>query len=180
MFRWDNRLKRKLLTTLVLLFIAALLYLFITPDYRQGEPSLTGTTAPNFALTVDGKPMHLADFRGKVVFLNFWFASCPPCIEEADSLVALQDRIAPLGGTVVGVSVDDTQELYEQFLAEHHVNYPNFRDVTKKIPAAYGTVMYPDTYIIDRQGRIVRKLIGAQDWLSPQMSDSVNHILAQK
>lgn len=180
MFRRNNRLKRKLLTTLVLLFIAGLLYLFIAPDYRQGEPSLNGKQAPNFALTVDGKPMHLSDFRGKVVFLNFWFASCPPCVEEADSLVALQKRIEPLGGTVVGISVDDTDQLFQEFLQQHRVNYPNFRDTTKKIPATYGTVMYPDTYIIDRQGRIVRKLIGAQDWLSPQMSDSIDHILAQK
>ena len=105
--RLDNGLKRKLITALVLVFIAGLLYLFATPDYRQGEPSLTGKTAPDFALTLDGKPAHLSDFRGKVVFLNFWATWCPPCVEEAPSLEKLQTRIAPLGGTVVGVSVDD-------------------------------------------------------------------------
>jgi cytochrome c biogenesis protein CcmG, thiol:disulfide interchange protein DsbE len=173
-------LKRKLVTGLVLAFIAALLYLFITPDYRQGEASINGQTAPDFALVLNGKPAHLSDLRGKVVFLNFWATWCPPCIEEAPSLNQLQARIAPLGGTVLGVSVDDSQELYEEFLARYGLTYPNFRDTTKKIPLMYGTVMYPDTYIIDRKGRLVRKIIGAQDWTSPQMSDSIDHILAQR
>jgi cytochrome c biogenesis protein CcmG/thiol:disulfide interchange protein DsbE len=178
--RSDSRLKRKLLTVLVLAFIAALLYLFITPDYRQGEASINGTKAPDFPLVLNGKPAHLSDLRGKVVFLNFWATWCPPCIEEADSLVQLQSHIAPLGGTVLGVSVDDNPDLYEAFLKEHNITYPNLRDTTKKIPLMYGTVMYPDTYIIDRNGKLVRKIIGAQDWTSPQMLDSVDHILAQK
>jgi cytochrome c biogenesis protein CcmG/thiol:disulfide interchange protein DsbE len=178
--RLDSALNRKLTTALVLLFIAGLLYLFITPDYRQGEPSLTGKTAPNFALTVDGKPAHLSDFRGKVVFLNFWATWGPPCVEEAASLEQLQKRIAPLGGTVLGVSVDDSQSQYESFLRAYNITYPNFRDTTKMIPKTYGTVMYPDTYIIDRNGKLVRKIIGAQDWTSPQMTDSINAILAQR
>jgi cytochrome c biogenesis protein CcmG, thiol:disulfide interchange protein DsbE len=173
-------LKRKLTTALVLAFIAGLLYLFITPDYRQGEPSINGEKAPDFALTLNGKPAHLSDFRGKVVFLNFWATWCPPCVEEAPSLMELQTRIAPLGGTVLGVSVDDSADLYDAFLKQHGITYPNFRDPTKKIPLMYGTVMYPDTYIIDRQGRLVRKIIGAQDWNSPQMTDSINAILSQK
>jgi cytochrome c biogenesis protein CcmG, thiol:disulfide interchange protein DsbE len=177
--RLDAPLKRTLSTTAVLLFIAGLLYLFITPDYRQGEPSLTGKSAPDFAITAGDKTVHLSDFRGKVVFLNFWATWCPPCVEEAASLEQLQKRIAPLGGTVLGVSVDDNQSQFEEFLQQYGVTYPNFRDTTKKIPLLYGTVMYPDTYIIDRDGKLVRKIIGAQDWTSPQMTDSINAILAQ-
>ncbi len=176
----DRGLKRKLITGLVLVFIAGLLYLFATPDYRQGEPSLTGKTASDFALTLNGKPAHLSDFRGKVVFLNFWATWCPPCVEEAPSLNQLQARIAPLGGTVLGVSVDDNNDAYEAFIQHYGLTYPNFRDTTKKIPAIYGTTMYPDTYIIDRRGKLVRKIIGAQDWTSPQMTDSINAILAQR
>jgi cytochrome c biogenesis protein CcmG/thiol:disulfide interchange protein DsbE len=177
--RLDTASKRNLSTGLVVLFIAGLLYLFITPDYRQGEPSPTGKSAPDFALTVDGKSMHLSDFRGKIVFLNFWATWCPPCVEEAASLEQLQKRIAPLGGTVLGVSVDDSQSQYESFLRQYGLTYPNFRDTTKRIPKSYGTVMYPDTYIIGRDGKLVRKIIGAQDWTSPQMTDSINAILAQ-
>ena len=101
----DGGLKRKLKTGLVLAFIAGLLVLFAHPDYRQGEPSLRGTTPKDFPLTLDGKPTRLSDFRGKVVLLNFWASWCQPCVEEAPSLNPLQQRIAPLGGTVLGINV---------------------------------------------------------------------------
>ena len=92
--------------------------LFARPDYRQGEPSLRGSTPKDFPLTLDGKPTQLSDLRGKVVLLNFWASWCQPCIEEAPSLNALQQRIAPLGGTVLGVNVgvDDEEAAYENFL----------------------------------------------------------------
>jgi cytochrome c biogenesis protein CcmG/thiol:disulfide interchange protein DsbE len=173
-------LKRNLLTGLVLAFIAGLLYLFAAPDYRQGEASLRGKTAPDFAFTLDGKPAHLSDLHGKVVLVNFWATWCPPCVEEAASLNALQQRIAPLGGTVLGVSVDDDADAYAGFLKEYGLTYPNYRDTTKQIPLKFGTKMYPDTYVIDRSGKFVRKIIGAQDWNSPQMVESLEAVLKQK
>ena len=95
-------MKRKLNTAIVLIFIGSLLYMFARADYRQGEPSLRGQPEKDFALTLDGKPARLSDFRGRVVVLNFWATWCPPCVEETPSLNALQRRIAPLGGTVLG------------------------------------------------------------------------------
>ncbi len=178
--RLDIGLKRNLVTGLVLAFIAGLLYLFAAPDYRQGEASLRGKTAPDFALTLNGKPAHLSDLRGKVVLVNFWATWCPPCVEEAASLNALQQRIAALGGTVLGVSVDDDPDAYEAFLKANGLSYPNYRDTTKQIPLQFGTKMYPDTYVIDRDGKFVRKIIGAQDWTSPQMMESLEAVLKQK
>ena len=142
--------------------------------------ALAGKPAPDLKFKdLNGKDVALSDLKGKVVFLNFWATWCPPCVEEAASLEALQKHIAPLGGTVLGVSIDDSQPAYEDFLKQYGLTYPTFRDTTKKIPLTYGTVMYPDTYIIDRQGKLVRKIIGAQDWTSPQMTASVDAILAQ-
>ncbi len=178
--RLDNGLKRNLVTGLVLAFIVALLYLFAAPDYRQGEASLRGKAAPDFALTLNGKPAHLSDLRGKVVLVNFWATWCPPCVEEAASLNALQQKIAPMGGTVLGVSVDDDPAAFEDFLKAYGLTYPNFRDTTKQIPLEFGTKMYPDTYVIDRNGKFVRKIIGAQDWTSPQMMESLEAILQEK
>lgn len=173
-------MKRNLKTGLVVAFIAGLLILFIRPNYRQGTPSLRGTPAIDFPFTLDGKPARLSDFRGKVVLLNFWATWCPPCVDEADSLVALQKVIQPLGGTVFGVSQDDDVSAYNQFLAAHHVNYPNYREASGKIPRQYGTVMIPETYVIDRQGKIERKIVGAQDWTNPEMLAYLKSVLAQK
>ncbi len=174
------RLKRNLKTGAALAFIAALIILFVHPSYRNGTPSLHGQTAKNFDLTIDGRATQLADLRGKVVLLNFWFSSCPPCVEEAPSLDALQKKIAPLGGTVLGVSVDDNQDAYEQFLKTYNVDYPTYRDPSKQIPLSYGTTMYPETYVINRDGRIDSKIVGPQDWTSPAMMAYLDSLLRVK
>ncbi|MGH9691882.1 MAG: TlpA family protein disulfide reductase [Candidatus Acidiferrales bacterium] len=173
-------MKRKLKTALVLAFIAGLVALFIYPDYRQGEASMRGRPAKNFELTLNGKPEQISDFRGKVVVLNFWATWCPPCVEETPSLIQLQKRIAPLGGTVLGVSLDDDQSAYLNFLKTYKIAFPTYRDPTKQSAIDYGTTMYPETYIINRQGRIDRKIIGPQDWTSPRMLAYMDSILNDK
>lgn len=178
--RLDKGLKRKLNTGAVLAFIAGLIFLFARSDYRQGEPSLRGTPAKDFAFTLDGKPAHLSDLRGKVVLLNFWATWCPPCVDETQSLNQLQRRIAPLGGTVLGISVDEDQQAYENFLKTYNISFPTYRDPSKQIPLSYGTTMYPDTYIINRSGRLDRKIVGAQDWTGPDLSAYVNSVLNEK
>ena len=176
----DNGLKRKLKTGLVLAFIAGLLVLFAMPDYRQGEASLRGRPAKDFQITLDGKAERLADFRGKVVVLNFWASWCPPCVDEAPALNALQRRIEPLGGTVLGISEDEDPGAFDDFLRMYSVDFPTYRDPTKLIKVSYGTQMIPETYVIDRNGRIDRKIVGAQDWTSPAMTSYLDSLLAGK
>ncbi len=173
-------MKRKLKTGAALAFIAALIVLFVHPSYRNGTPSLHGQAAKNFSLTIGGKPTQLADLRGKVILLNFWASWCQPCVDEAPSLDALQKKIAPLGGTVLGISVDDDPAAYEQFLKTYNVDFPTFRDPSKQIPLSYGTTMYPETYVIDRNGKIDSKIIGPQDWTSPAMMAYLESVLRKK
>jgi len=148
----------------MLLAIGGVLWLFFMPLYRQGEPAMTGKNAPAFSFAMNGKPMQLSDLRGKVVVLNFWFSTCPPCIEEAAALNRLHTQISPQGGMVLGVDVNDSEADYQRFLREHSVNFPTFLEPDDKIHLAYGSTVFPETYIIDRSGRIARKVIGPQDW----------------
>jgi len=178
--RLDKGLKRKLNTGLVLAFLTGLLVLFAHPDYRQGEPSLRGSTPKDFSFTLDGKPTKLSDLRGKVVLVNFWATWCPPCVEETPSLNELQRRIAPRGGVVLGVSEDDDQQAYAEFLKTYQIRFPTFRDTTKQIPAQYGTSLYPDTYVIERNGRLDRKIVGPQDWTSSEMTVYLDSLLDAK
>lgn len=143
----DGGLKRKLLTGLALAFIVGLLVKFARPDYRQREPRLTGRPAKDFTFSLNGKEEHLSDWPGKVVLLNFWATWCPPCVEEVASLNRLQHQIASRGGVVFGVSVDDDETAYEQFLKQHAIAYLNYRDANKKIAEGYGTSVCPETYI---------------------------------
>lgn len=174
-----SSLKRKLLSGLALAAAAALLLLVASPYSRQGERSRIGSTAENFAFELNGKPARLSDLRGKVVVLNFWATWCPPCVEEMPALNRLHQQILPSGGMVLGVSVDDDEAKYQKFLQDHQIAFPNYRDPTKNISASYGSFMFPETYIIDRDGKIARKIIGPQVWDSPEMIAYLKRLAAQ-
>ena len=174
-----QRLKNRILSGAVLLGVLLLIFVFASPSYRQGERGIAGKTAPDFSLTLDGKPATLSTLRGKVVVLNFWATWCPPCLEETPSLNRLQTNIAPLGGVVLGVSVDDNQAAYENFLRDQHVLFPTFRDTSKSINVNYGTTVFPETYIIGRDGRMLRKIIGPQDWDSDDLLGYLRSLLSQ-
>jgi cytochrome c biogenesis protein CcmG/thiol:disulfide interchange protein DsbE len=174
----DTTLKHKILGPIALIFVAAVLYAFAAPSYRQGEPSLAGRKATDFDMQITGAS-HLSDLHGKVVVLNFWASWCPPCLEETQSLNTLQQAIGPKGGVVLGISVDEDKDAYQKFLGDNHVIFPTYRDASKKTATDYGTSMYPETYLIDRQGRLARKIVGPQDWQSPEIAHSIDILLSQ-
>lgn len=172
----------------VMAFIALAFVIFARPMYRQGEPTVAGKRAEDFATDIDGKPGRLSDLRGKVVVLNFWATWCPPCVEETPSLNKLQGYIEPRNALVLGVSVDEDPDAYQKFLKDQGVIFPTFRDLSvhrdystnrliAPIANGYGTAMYPDTYVIDRQGKILRKFYGPQQWDSPEMLAYFDSIL---
>jgi cytochrome c biogenesis protein CcmG/thiol:disulfide interchange protein DsbE len=162
-------LLRRLLAWTAVALAAAILVLFAMPSYRQGEASVAGKPAQDFSLTLAGKSEHLSGLKGKMVVLNFWATWCPPCVEETPSLNRLQKYIDSRGGMVLGVSVDEDGAAYDKFLKDQSVIFPTYRDATKKSAADYGTTIYPETYVIDRHGKIARKFVGAQQWDSPEM-----------
>jgi cytochrome c biogenesis protein CcmG/thiol:disulfide interchange protein DsbE len=172
-------LVRRLLAWTAVAIAAAILVLFAMPSYRQGEASIAGKPAQDFPLTLAGKSERLSDLKGKLVVLNFWATWCPPCVEETPSLNRLQKYIDSRGGMVLGVSVDEDGAAYEKFLKDQSVSFSTYRDATKKSAADYGTTIYPETYIIDRHGKIARKFIGAQQWDSPAILAYFDAILGQ-
>jgi cytochrome c biogenesis protein CcmG, thiol:disulfide interchange protein DsbE len=159
-------------------FVLALVA-FIMPTYRQGEPSVGGKKAEDFALTLGGRPAHLSDLKGKVIVLNFWASYCGSCVEELPSLDHLQQRITSRGGVVLGISIDEDPAAYEKFLIEHPVAFSTYYEPTKRVSLAYGTSMIPETYVIDRQGRLARKIIGPQRWDSEEMLGYFETALSQ-
>lgn len=162
----------------------ALVVAFAMPTFRQGETSIAGKPERDFSMQLNGKETRLSDLRGKVVILNFWASWCPPCVAETPSLNSLQKYVAPRGGMVLGVSIDDDPAAYQKFLKDQGVDFATWRDpsaVDRSSPVAmsYGTSMIPETYVIDRHGRIARKLIGPQQWDSPEMLAYFDAMLGQ-
>ena len=133
------------------------------------DRSHKGQAAPALTFTgPDGAPVTLAAFRGKPVLLNLWATWCAPCVEELPSLLAMQRAHPEIA--VVAVSADQDDEVYRRFLKQHQVDVLTVRDADQKVNAMYGTVQIPETYVIDRQGVMRRKFIGAQDWTGPEIT----------
>jgi cytochrome c biogenesis protein CcmG, thiol:disulfide interchange protein DsbE len=151
-------LSRALLILLVGAFLFAVLW-------SGSAAPIIGQTAPDFRLPdLNGNPVQLSDYRGQVVVLNFWATWCPPCIEEMPSLVRFQEEFAASGVVVMAVSVDDDEQALRRFVAEHNLNFVVARDAGRRVAATYHTFKYPETFILDRQGRLVQKVIGPADW----------------
>jgi peroxiredoxin len=142
-------------------------FLLLAGCNRGDHPQHIVKPAPDFSVTDGGQTVNLAQYRGKVVVLNFWATWCAPCLEEIPSLNALQKRMP--GVVVLAVSVDQDAEAYRQFLAEHQIDFLTIRDGSQHTNQLYGTVQFPETYIIDGHGRIRRKFISSQDWTSPEI-----------
>jgi len=106
--------------------------------------------------------------------LNLWATYCAPCVEELPSLLALQQKMPQLA--VVAVSTDQDDAVYRKFLIKHNVDVLTVRDAEQKVNQMYGTVMIPETYIIDRQGVLRRKFIGAQDWTNADIVEYLNKL----
>jgi thiol-disulfide isomerase/thioredoxin len=175
---------RKIAAWGVVVAALAVLLLFAMPSYRQGEASIAGKTAQDFPLDIAGKPGHLTDLKGKVVVLNFWATWCPPCVEETPALNHLQKYIKSRNGIILGVAADEDHAVYERFLRDQGVVFLTYRDPLTKdnhspIAQSYGTSMYPETYVIDRHGKIARKFIGFQQWDSPDMLAYFDTLLGQ-
>lgn len=97
----------------------------------------------------------LASYRGQVVVLNFWASWCEPCHEEAPRLERLQRRLARHRATVLGVTYKDAASDSLGFVAQYHLTYPSLRDPSGEFAHAFGTDALPESFVLDREGRVV-------------------------
>jgi peroxiredoxin len=148
----------------------------LTGCYSGGRPSRIGANAPDFTVRDSDHTITLSQFRGQVVVLNFWGTFCPPCVEETPSMVSMQARLKNKGVVVLGVSIDEDDAAYHKFLKDFNVNMVTVRDGAQKVSSLYGTFGWPETYVIDRNGVIRRKFIGAVDWSSPEITDYLSKL----
>jgi cytochrome c biogenesis protein CcmG/thiol:disulfide interchange protein DsbE len=166
----------RIIHTLITLLLAVFVYVIF--DSFHERLVVVGDSAPDFSITADnGRTITASNFGGKLLVLNFWATWCPPCIEELPSLNAFQRQFANSGVVVLGISVDKDEKLYRDFLAKARVSFLTARDPDNKINAEYGTLKFPETYIIDARGKVVRKIISNTDWMSERMLKDVESLL---
>jgi cytochrome c biogenesis protein CcmG/thiol:disulfide interchange protein DsbE len=131
-------------------------------DPREIPSPLVGRPASPFKLTAfDGKPVALEALRGQVVIVNFWASWCyPACYEEAPSLERAWTTYKDRGLVMVGVNYQDKDEPAKRFLTQFGHTFPNAPDPGSRVSVDYGVYGVPETYFIDRKGRVRFKQVG--------------------
>jgi cytochrome c biogenesis protein CcmG, thiol:disulfide interchange protein DsbE len=170
------------------LLLAATLLLWGWANRGSFAPADLGSRAPSFnAVTLDGAPADISDYRGQVVMLNIWATWCPPCVEEMPSLQRLHDALADEDFTVVAVSVDALPGMLSSFgqpggdvaafVDAFGLRFPVLHDPSGEVQRRYGVPGLPATFIIDREGRIRHKILGPRDWQQPQHERAIRALL---
>ena len=139
------------------------------PAVRAGtiEP-WTGGATPSLALDdLGGRAVRLADFRGRVVLVNFWATWCAPCVAEMPSLQRLRDRLAPQGLEVLAVNLQENAARIRPFVERLGFTVPVLRDHDGSVSRAWGVRVYPTTFVVGPDQRIVMVAIGEIDWTDP-------------
>jgi cytochrome c biogenesis protein CcmG/thiol:disulfide interchange protein DsbE len=157
----------RLLSLCRLLSLAVCCLIVVSGCNRGARPSKIGKRAPDFTVSDGTNSVHLANYRGKVVLLNFWASWCGPCIQETPALVELHHEHPDLA--ILAVSIDEDPGAYQRFLNRFHVDLVTVRDPKQTVAKIYGTDGWPETYIIDRNGIVRRKVVGDPDWSNPEI-----------
>lgn len=153
------------LAVLVVLILGVRLISSIQTSSASSVPAGTAPTvghhAPDFVLYNNkDQPVHLSNFQGKVVVLNFWYAGCPPCQMEFPTLEKTYQADAAKGVVIVGADTHDDAPTISSFTHKIGLTYPAFRDMNGQTVVMYGVTMTPTTFVIDRSGVVRAKLVG--------------------
>lgn len=161
-----------------LIAVLTVAVLYVASQSFEQKVTDKGDTAPKFAVATDqGPQVGKGEFNGKLLVVNFWATWCPPCLEEWPSLNNFAAQYKDKGVTVVAISIDRNDRRYREFLAKNKPNFLTARDPESKIPASFGTFLMPETYILDKAGKVVYKVANAQNWNDPAFLNYFNSLL---
>jgi peroxiredoxin len=152
----------------------------LSPELRPVRP---GSDAPDFEAVnlTTGQTVALADYSGQVVLLNLWATWCPPCEREMPSMQRLHEQLGPEGLRVVAVSVDATDsDAVLAWAQERDLTFDVLHHRDGRVERLYQTTGLPESFIIDRDGLIVKKEIGAREWDSPAQTAFFLRLLEQE
>jgi peroxiredoxin len=152
----------------VLFIVAALAAVF---GLQHVQKEAAAYDAPDFSLPdLDGNTHTLSEYKGKVVFLNLWTTWCPPCRMEMPAMERLYRHLRHRDFVLLAVSADEGgRDAVAPFVEELGLTFPVLLDPEGKLSPRYGVTGYPETFVIDRDGKVVNHTVGPADWQSPEM-----------
>ena len=141
-----------------------------------------GTPAPEFTLPdLNGNMVSLTDYKGRVVLLNIWATWCLPCVEEMPSMEKLHQEMKDEDFIILAVSIDSLgEEVVIPFVKKHNLSFTVLVDKKATLKKRYQATGVPESIIIDREGRVVEKVIGARNWASPEVIGYFRNLIQRR
>lgn len=168
---------RKVAFVLGLTLVLSALFIVLRDGLAPGE---AGRVRAFELPDTSGRKVGPQTYDGQVVLVNFWATYCAPCIEEMPSLEKVWQTHRSEGLVVLAVSIDEGMEPVIDFQKKHSLSFPVALDADRRIATAWGTEKVPETYIVDRRGRVTTKVMGAVDWTSPEYLSIIEGLLRQR
>jgi peroxiredoxin len=145
----------------------------------MGMATLPGDTAPDFTLpSHHGQQVSLHDYRGKVLFLNFWATWCIPCREEMPAMEQLHQMFQSRGLVILALNLKESPDKVKAFFAQHQLSYTALLDANGAISRDYTVMGLPTTYLISREGKLLARGVGGRDWTRAEGKDLIRALLA--
>jgi peroxiredoxin len=176
-------LRRRLVVIVGVLAIIALAFGVVWLQSAKYEPLTVGMAAPDFTLPdMAGKNQQLSDYRGKVIFLNFWATWCKPCKEEMPSMQVLWDNLKKEDFVMLAISMDrvTTTKEISPFVESLKLTFPILTDSWGQTDKRYKLMGVPETYIIDQNGVLREKVIGPRDWTRAESIETIVQLLQKQ
>jgi peroxiredoxin len=174
------------LTLLWIVPVLFLLLVFLYGTLSRPSPSSNalaprvGQPLADFSLPdLHNQMVQLSSLRGKVVFINIWATWCPPCVDEMPTIQRLHDQLHARGLAVLAISLDALgTQVVAPFVRDYRLSFPVLLDARSTIERLYRTSGVPESFIVDKRGRLVEKIVGPRDWAHPQMLALFERLLA--
>lgn len=147
----------------------------------SNEMAKEGFISPDFTLAdVAGNDLTLSKYRGKVIFINFWATWCPTCDEEMASMEKLYQRMKGKNFEMLTISRDETTKVVIDYIKKNNLTFPVLMDSKNTIGRLYNTTGVPETFILNKAGIIVGKVIGPRNWGEEEMIGSFEKLAAEE
>ncbi len=175
--------KSLILAALLLIGLSLIVYFVSQRDTGKKEPiAAVGLPAPNLEVAdaATGRTLSSSDFKGRVLFINFWATWCQPCREEMPSIEGLFKHFMDNKDFVMlTVLFRDDPQTGINYLRQNRFNFPLMLDMGGQAARAYGLTGVPETYIVDKKGILREKIIGPYQWDSPEALELISRLLKE-
>jgi len=161
--------------------VAAVALLAVLGSERAPAPLEEGEPAPALELPrLGGGSLRLADLRGRAVLVNFWATWCKPCEDEMPAMQRLYDALRGDGFELLAVSVDVGDDEVAAFRERLGLGFPILRDPDRREATRWQSLRFPESWLVDPEGRIAARFIGPRDWDAPEYADRIRALLAPR